>query len=318
MRKLGALGKFDFAWGGLLVVAFAIALSFGATADLSWEWIRELRLPRAVLAFSVGAALSVSGALLQAFFRNPLCEPYTLGVSSGATLGAVVGATLGASATYAGFAPGALVGALIFSGILLFLSRSRRVSQSSLLLSGVMLGFVGSSLVAAWMALADPSGIQAAIGWLLGDLSRAEASNAYPALIGVLLATALIWTDHRSYDALLLGEDEAASIGVDVRKLRTRAILWSSLLVAFAVSVSGMIGFVGLIVPQLVRRSGSSLHRRVLPVGAVAGGAVLVLSDALARTIVAPYELPVGVMTSLIGAPLFIFLLVAGARAKKN
>jgi iron complex transport system permease protein len=319
MKKLGAFSFGDLGWAGLSLLAFVIALSFGATEDLSWEWVRELRLPRAVLAFSIGAALSVSGALLQAFFKNPLCEPYTLGVSSGATLGAVIGATLGWSAsTFAGFAPGALFGALAFSAVLLLLSRARKVSQSTLLLCGVMLGFVGSSLVAVWMALADPAGIQSAIGWLLGDLSRAESANAYPALIGVAIAIGAIYFDHRSYDALLLGEEEASSLGVDVRRLRTRVILWSSLLVAFAVSVSGMIGFIGLVIPQLVRRTGSSLHRRVIPVGAIAGGAVLVLSDALARTLVAPHELPVGVVTSLAGAPLFIFLLVARTRVKKG
>lgn len=301
--------KKDLLWILLLVAAFAIALSFGATEKLSWEWVKELRLPRALLAFAIGAALTVAGTLLQAFFKNPLCEPYTLGVSSGATLGAVIGATLGWHVTYAGFAPSALLGALGFSAILLALSRSARISQSTLLLSGVMLGFVGSSLVAVWMALADPAGIQSAIGWLLGDLSRAEASNAYPAVVGVAIATILIVLDHRSYDALLLGEDEAATIGVDVKKIRARAILWSSLLVAFAVSVSGMIGFIGLVIPQLIRRSGSSLHLRVIPLGAIAGGAVLVLSDAISRTLVAPYELPVGVVTSLIGAPIFVALL---------
>src|SRR5690606_10591169 len=142
-----------------------------------------------------------------------------------------------------------------------------------------------------------------------------EATNAYPALIGVALATILISLDHRGYDALLLGETEAATIGVDVKRLRVRAILWSSLLVAFAVSVSGMIGFVGLVVPQLVRRSGSSLHSRVIPLVAITGGAVLVLSDAIARTLVAPYELPVGVVTSLIGAPIFVGLLFFGKKS---
>jgi iron complex transport system permease protein len=306
----------DLGWVALLVVAFALALLFGATSDLSWEWVRELRLPRAALAFAIGAALSVAGALLQAFFKNPLCEPYTLGVSSGATLGAVIGSSAGWAVSFAGFSPAALAGALLFSGLLLALARSGRITQATLLLSGVMLGFLGSSLVAVWMALADPAGVQSAIGWLLGDLSRAEASNAFPAAIGVAVATALIAIDHRGYDALLLGESEAAAVGVDVRALRTRAILWSSLLVSFAVSVSGMIGFVGLVVPQLVRRTGSSLHARVIPVSAIAGGALLVLSDLLARVLIAPYELPVGVVTSLVGAPLFVWLLFRrGGRA---
>jgi iron complex transport system permease protein len=300
----------DGLWALLFLIAVITSLAFGATRALEWNWIWELRFPRMVLAFSVGAALSLSGAILQAFFKNPLCEPYTLGVSSGATLGAVMGSTLGLNALFYGLSPSALVGAGIFSGILLLASRSRKMSGPTLLLVGVMLGFLGSSLVAVWMALAEPAGVQSALSWLLGDLSRAEGPNALVTLGIVILILWRLMADHRSYDALLLGEEEANAIGVDIRKLRLRAVVYTSLLVSVAVSLSGMIGFIGLIVPQLVRARGSALHRRVFPLSALAGGTLLIGADTIARSIVAPYELPVGVVTAIVGAPFFILLLL--------
>jgi iron complex transport system permease protein len=287
----------------------------GSTRELDWNWILELRLPRTVLAFAVGAALSIAGSVLQAFFKNPLCEPYTLGVSSGAALGAVIGGTFGLNSLFFGLSPTALLGAGLFSGILLVASRSRRVSAQTLLLVGVMLGFLGSSFVAVWMAIGEPSGVQSAMSWLLGDLSRAETSNAFLTLGLVAVVLVALLFEHRSFDVLLLGEEEANAVGVDVRRVRLRAILWTSLLVSIAVSLSGMIGFVGLIVPQLVRRSGSALHRRVLPLSALAGGAVLVAADTVARSVIAPYELPVGVVTAIVGAPFFIGMLLSRRRS---
>ncbi len=305
----------DFAWPALFLLAIAASLALGASRDLDWVWIRELRLPRTLLAFAIGAALSISGAILQALFKNPLCEPYTLGVSSGATLGAVIGSTLGVNALFFGLSPSALIGAGIFSGILLIASRTRRLSTSTLLLIGVMLSFLGSSLVAVWMALAEPAGVQAAVTWLLGDLSRAETANAVLSLLAVLVIFVVLFREHRSLDALLLGEEEATTIGVNLPHFRVRAIVWTSLLVSLAVSLSGMIGFIGLIVPQIVRRTGSSLHRRVLPLCALVGGTFLILADTIARTIVAPYELPVGVVTAIVGAPFFIFLILKKGRS---
>ncbi len=300
----------DGIWAILFILAVILSLAFGSTRALDWEWVLELRVPRTLLAFSVGAALSISGAVLQAFFKNPLCEPYTLGVSSGATLGAVIGSTLGLNSLFYGLSPSALLGAAVFSGILLLASRSRQMSGPTLLLVGVMLGFLGSSLVAVWMALGEPSGVQSALSWLLGDLSRAEGPNALLTLVIVLLILWRLMADHRSYDALLLGEEEANAIGVNIRKLRVTAVIYTSLLVSVAVSLSGMIGFIGLIVPQLVRANGSSLHKRVLPLSALAGGTLLIGADTIARSIVAPYELPVGVVTAIVGAPFFILLLV--------
>ena len=307
---MSTFSKRDFLWVLLFFIAVGASLGLGASRGLDWVWIRELRLPRTLLAFGVGSALAVSGAILQALFKNPLCEPYTLGVSSGATLGAVIGGSLGLNALFFGLSPSALAGAGIFSWILLLASRSRSLSTSTLLLVGVMLSFLGSSLVAVWMALAEPAGVQAAVSWLLGDLSRAETVNAVPTLITVISVIAVLLREHRGLDALLLGEEEATAIGVDLKRFRIRAIIWTSLLVSLAVSLSGTIGFIGLIVPQLIRRTGSALHFRVLPLSALAGGTVVILADTVARTVMAPYELPVGVVTAVVGAPFFIFLLL--------
>lgn len=298
-----------------LILAAALSLRFGAS-DLTFSEILDLRLPRVLLALGVGAALSLSGAILQALFSNPLCEPYTLGISSGSALGAVMGATFGLGSSFYGFSPTAFLGGILFALVLDFFSSRRSVSKTGLLLSGVMLSFVGSSLVAVWMALADPSGIQGALVWLLGDLSRARLDGSIALLLVVLVISVRLIFTTRAYDALLMGEEVALSVGVNLQKMRREAILWSSVLTGLSVSSAGMIGFVGLLIPHLARRSKSALHRFVFPLSAMLGGAVLISSDLLARIAAKPYELPVGVVTSLIGAPAFLLIMLR-ARSKK-
>jgi iron complex transport system permease protein len=179
-----------------------------------------------------------------------------------------------------------------------------------------MLSFVGSSLVAVWMALADPSGIQGALTWLLGDLSRARTDSALILLGLVVVITLRLLSNARAYDALLMGDETAISVGVNITKVRNEAVFLSSVLTGLSVSGAGMIGFVGLLTPHLVRRLSSSTHRFVFPLSAILGGGILVFSDLLARVIAKPYELPVGVVTSLIGAPLFLFFMLK-ARARE-
>lgn len=304
----------------LALAAFSVylGLTWGAATDLDRFLIRELRLPRVVLAFAIGAGLSVSGAALQALFANPLCEPYTLGISSGATLGAVVSATLGFSFTAFGVAPLSLPGALAMTLVLLLLSTRSRLSQSAILLSGVMLGFLGSSLVALWMATADPSGIQGALLWLLGDLSRARIEGALLTFAGVLFLSAVLLQYHAQLDALLMGEDEARAMGVSILRMRVLVIGATSVIVAFCVSSAGIIGFIGLLIPHVVRAIFGARHRDVIPLSFVAGGAALILSDLMARVLLRPYELPVGVVTALIGAPLFVFILARRPRGGRS
>jgi iron complex transport system permease protein len=295
---------------GLWALAFILALRYGTVSDLDSRIVMELRLPRALLASAVGLGLAVSGATLQALFTNPLCEPYTLGISSGAALGAVLGATLGFNFVLGGLLGSAFLGALVFAGVLYLISTRRGVNNLGLLLAGVMLGFLGSSLVALWMAVSDANGIQSAILWLMGDLSRARLHGAIVSLAMALVLSFTIWTSWRSLDALMMGEEGAASLGVAVPQARRHLILMSSLLIGLCVSGSGMIGFVGLVVPHFARRFAGSLHLKLLPLCAILGAATLTFADVLARVIAKPYELPVGVVTALIGAPLFLWIMI--------
>lgn len=293
-------------WG----LAFLVTTRVGAVPDADWELILQLRVPRAVLAAAVGMGLAVSGAVLQALFANPLCEPYTLGISSGASLGAVAGAVFGITGIFAGFAGSSFAGALAFGAILYVISRRPESGNFTLLLSGVMLGFFGSSLVAVWMALADVNGIQGTLFWLLGDLSRARLRPALVLLASAAFLVFALWRRWRELDALLLGEEEALAVGVDVVRARRGILVLCSLLIAACVSSAGMIGFIGLVVPHFARRFVGSLHGRLIPLCAIWGAAALTLSDGLARFAVRPFELPVGVVTALVGAPVFLWMIL--------
>ena len=295
------------------VLSFIIALKWGSVAHAELGVITSLRLPRVLLASAVGMALGVSGAALQALFSNPLCEPYTLGISSGSALGAVVGVLLGYEWIVAGLAGTAFVGSLVFTAILLFFSHrtsTRGNGNLTLLIAGVMLGFLGSSLVALAMAISDSRGIQGAMVWLLGDLSRARLSGAVFSGVSVFALTLTIWNHRKELDALLMGEEQAATLGVHVSSARNRVVVLVSLMIAIAVSAGGMIGFVGLVVPHFVRRLVGSLHFHLIPLCAIWGSIVLILADVFARVVAAPYELPVGAVTAVLGAPLALWVIL--------
>lgn len=293
----------------LLFLGVILSLKYGATFTTDLALITQLRLPRVILAAAVGIGLTVAGATLQALFTNPLCEPYTLGISSGAALGAVIGSSLGLGGA-GGLGGSAFVGAIFFTFILFLLAKLPRISSFSLLLAGVMLGFVGSSLVSLWMALADPNGIQGAIFWLMGDLSRARLSGAIFTLAATLILSFMIWIRSRELDGLLLGEEGALTLGIPVSRARRRLIILTALLVALCVSAAGMIGFVGLVIPHFARLVTGSLHRRLLPTAALWGAVAMCFSDLIARVAARPYELPVGIITALVGAPLFLWLML--------
>ena len=300
-----------YVWGLFIwALAFFAALKIGAVDNADYDVIVQLRLPRALLGTAVGMGLAVAGAALQALFSNPLCEPYTLGISSGSALGAVVGVSLGLEWIVAGLAGPAFAGALLFLGILYLFSLRPNTNNLTVLLCGVMLGFLGSSLVALWMALSDSNGIQAAVFWLLGDLSRARIKGVLITLAIVLNLSLLLWSRWRALDALLLGEEGAVSLGIEVRSVRRSLMLITSLLIAVCVSASGMIGFVGLVVPHFARRLVGSLHLRLLPLCAIWGAATLTAADGLSRWLLKPYELPVGVITALLGAPVFLWIML--------
>ena len=304
--------------GAVWALGCLLALKFGAVSHLESEWVIELRLPRIILASSVGMGLAVAGAALQALFSNPLCEPYTTGISSGSALGAVLGSIFALEFSVSGLAGSAFVGALIFSGILyIFSYRSGRSGEGSvtLLLTGVMLGFLGSSLVALSIAMTDQNGIQGVLFWLLGDLSRARLSGALFSFGLISIFSVQVYGGWRSLDGMLMGEQHALTLGVPVDKVRRRVIVLTSLLTAMCVSAAGMIGFVGLVVPHFVRQYSGSLHRRLIPLSAIWGAATLVYADLLARLILRPSELPVGVVTAMVGAPVFMWIMLRRRKA---
>jgi len=301
----------------ILILIAAILLSLFLRLDFSNAalLLKELRFPRMIAAVAVGGALAISGAVMQTVLGNPLADPYTLGIASGAALGAAMASTLGFHLSFFGLNVGAVLGAiLVLIALLKLVVKGARKSESMILL-GVMISLTCASLLAIWMALADPMGVQSITFWLLGDLSRVELKSGL-ALLGLTLVIATyFWFFSRKLDSFLLGENTVESFGVSLEQTQKASILLVSILVGFCVSAVGMIGFVGLIIPHLVRqRLRSSFHYHLIPLAFITGAAVLVLSDALARSVSEPHELPVGAITALVGAPLFIYLFMKRKR----
>jgi ABC-type Fe3+-siderophore transport system permease subunit len=272
--------------------------------------VRDLRAPRVLLAFLVGGSLAICGAALQAMIRNPLAEPYLLGLSSGAGLGAVI-----AIATRAGGAwsvpLAAFIGALCAIGLVYRLSlvSGRRLDPHVLLLSGVVVGAFAGALMSAIMVLSDAPGVRNAFLWLLGGFSAASwrALAVFSAYATAPIAVLLLYA--RALDLIALGDEPAQHLGAEVDRIRRVVYICTALLTAASVATCGIIGFVGLVVPHAVRTVFRPLHRKLLPLVFLVGGCFLVLADIVSRTAVRPLELPVGVITALIGVPLFAVLL---------
>jgi iron complex transport system permease protein len=315
--------------GALLVVGLG-ALAVGGV-HLSWRevWsgltgaasspearviVREIRLPRVLLAMLVGAALAVSGTALQALLRNPLADPYVLGISSGAALGAIialwVGGRLAAASPLVAFA-GALV---TMAWVYLLGRRAGRLASYTLVLAGVITASFLSAVILFVLTLLSTRDVRGIAFWLMGDLSVVTETQLRILLPVVVLGIVTLYTFAKDLNVLLLGEEEAAHLGVNVARVQTAVYLLASLLTGVAVSVSGAIGYLGLLVPHLGRMVVGNDHRTLLPTAALGGAIVLMLSDTLARTVVAPAELPVGAVTALAGAPVFIYLLRRTAR----
>jgi len=273
--------------------------------------LMEIRLPRILLAALVGYALALGGVVFQAVLRNPLADPFILGVSSGSACGAVLGIALGL-----GFGFGFGVPALSFAGALLavFLllaigSKAIGTESSTILLTGVIINAFFTATVMFFLAVAADEKLHAMLFWLYGDLS--QPSYRQLALIApVLLPVSLVlYGLSRHLDLLTMGEDTAMQLGMDVVRTKLTLLILVSLMVGAVVAFSGIIGFVGLIVPHLVRMACGSDHRLLIPLAALGGAAFLIAADTLARTLLAPTELPVGVISAFLGAPFFIFLL---------
>jgi iron complex transport system permease protein len=277
--------------------------------------VRDLRLPRVLLGFALGGALAVSGAALQALLRNPLADPYLLGLSGGAGLGAVLALASGAIAVW--LVPGAaFAGALGAVGLVYALGRtgSGRLDARVLLLAGVVTSSFATAIMSALMALSTASELRNAFLWLLGGLGRASWESLILYLLWIPIPLVILLASARSLDLLALGEETAGYLGAEVDRVKRRVVLGTALLTAASVAVAGMVGFVGLVVPHAVRRILGPLHGKVLPLSFVVGGTLLVGADAVARVIVRPIELPVGVVTALVGVPVFAVLLKRGSR----
>ena len=270
----------------------------------------DLRLPRALLAILVGGSLGVAGASLQSLVRNPLADPFLLGLSGGAGLGAVLAIALHLGGPWA-LPLAAFAGALVALGLVfrLGLVGGAELDPRILLLGGVAVGAFTGAITTAIVSLAEASELRNAYLWLWGGLSNASWATVRLIALYVPIPLFLLLSAARPLDLLVLGDESARYLGVEVAGTKRRIYLAASLLTAAAVSVSGVIGFVGLIVPHIGRGVLGSRHRALLPASFVIGGALLVVADTLARVAVAPRELPVGIVTALLGVPLFVLLL---------
>jgi iron complex transport system permease protein len=318
------------ALSGALVVALIMSLGMGAvtifpgqvlgiveqrlvqspvasSAEAAIVW--DFRLARALLAICAGAGLAVAGAAYQALFRNPLADPFIIGASGGASLGAAL-------AIITGIGPVML---LAFAGAVAAVSLVYAIAESSggrssavhLLLAGAALSTLLSSAVSLLMFLYDRS-LHEIFAWLMGGLGGRSWSHLGSAAPVILIGGAGLWALARPLDALTCGEEAAQSLGLDIRRARVLIVGLSALITAAAVSVSGIIGFVGLLAPHAARMLVGGAHRRAIPASALIGGLLLLLADDLARTVAAPVELPIGILMSLLGAPFFLWLLRRG------
>jgi len=287
------------------VVQLAQALA-GRGDDVLREIVWDVRVPRALAAFACGGLLALSGVLLQVLLRNPLADPYILGVSGGASVGALLALVLGLAA--GALQLFALAGAALSAGAVFAFSRgSAGWNPYRVLLTGVALSAGAGAVVGLLLSLAPAAQVQGMLFWLLGDLS--PAGDPTLALFVLAACTALATSRAAALDVVLLGRDKAASLGVDVTRLQSMAFACATVATVAAVLLGGAIGFVGLVVPHLLRLAGIRAHLLLLPLSVCAGGSLLVIADTAARTVTPPSELPVGVITALIGVPALLFLL---------
>lgn len=287
----------------------------GADRELQmWQGVFfDIRLPRILLGMLVGAGLAVAGATMQALFRNPLAEPGLVGVSSGGAVGAVSAIVLGASQSAGSIALSAFIGSLLATMIAYRLGR-RSPGSASILLAGIAVNAFCGALIGVFTYLADDIQLRSLTFWNLGSLAAADWATLPWLAPWTLLMTGLLMLRWRALNALLLGEREALHLGFNLHSLRRQLILLVALLVGPLVAVTGTIGFVGLVVPHLVRMVVGADHRALLPLTMLTGAVILCAADWLARIVVIPAELPIGIVTALLGAPFLLVLLHRGDR----
>jgi len=312
---------------GLLIIVGIVSLCIGTSAvplkkvlplifkireGVEYSILVDIRLPRILLGFAVGGGLSLAGVLLQGMFRNPLVEPYTLGISGGAALGVCINIVLGLKNSLAGFSLplSGFIGAMIVILVVYFLSARKGILKiHGLLLTGVMISFIASSFIMLMMALSRTEDLQGIVFWIMGSLEEPKWSLIQLAIGVSLLSLVLSYFLSVRLNALALGEEEARHLGVNTETSKRFLFIIASLLTGCCVAVTGIIGFVGLAVPHFVRMFVGQDHRILLISAYLSGAIFLIISDTIARTIILPLELPVGVVTGIIGGIIFVYAL---------
>lgn len=321
-----------FAMGLILLLSVVLAIHVGAV-DITPEWVFQIlinnttgqevfsvqwpgyaegivwgmRLPKVLAAACVGAGLSLVGIMMQALTKNSMADPYLLGISSGASAGAAAAILLGILSV----GTGAFAGAVLSSVLVFLLSgASGRVSATKLILSGMAVSSLFSAVTNLLIFMqGNDKKLSAVLFWMTGSFASVSWVDILPVVLSLGVCAVVLLLTHQALDALLLGEEMAVTVGVDVSKLKVLIIILSALVTGIMVSVSGTIGFVGLIVPHIARTLVGTVHRRLIPFAALLGGIFMIWADAIARVVVAPSELPIGVVTAFIGAPFFLLLL---------
>ena len=279
-------------------------------SDIDRTILFQIRIPRVLAGFIVGAGLSVTGAVLQAILKNPLAESYTLGISGGASLGICIGVILGRSSVIPYFA---FLGAVISITIILLASIKKKFSNPTIILLGVALNFLFSSFVLFVMAVIKNEQFQSTMLWLVGDISYFPGNLLVSGIIVISIISIFLIFSGRVYDIMSIGEEKAVSLGVNIENEKKISLILCCIIVGFCVSLAGIIGFVGLIIPHITRFFFGPIHKRSLPVNFIMGGSFLVLADTFARVIIRPVEIPVGVITGFFGGLFFLTILLRGS-----
>ena len=284
--------------------------SSGPMHDVVWV----IRFPRVVLAIAIGMSLSISGVVMQAIVKNPLADPYILGISSGASLGATFAIMLGFGAVLGGNFVGvmAFIGALLVSfGVLLLANIKGSATSSKLILAGMALSAVCSSFSNFIIYIAnDKTGMQSVTYWLLGSLAGAKWETDIIILPIVIIACLFFWSRYRVLNLMLLGDDVSITLGTDLHKPRHIYLIITSIMIGLSVYCAGVIGFVGLIIPHAVRMIFGTDHKKLIPISALVGSIFMIFADALSRIIINNSEIPISILISMVGAPVFIYLMV--------
>lgn len=313
VRTIAALIVMLFFSALISIYAGAVKFRFFEIFDPANKEILNIRLARLLMAVIAGGGLSVTGAILQGLLKNPLCEPYVLGVSSGAALGAVSAIAVGVGHTVFGFG---ILPFFAFSGAAITLFLIYRIAQingrlplQNLLLSGVVIGAVLSSVVIFIDSFSQGKTLHSVMWWMLGSLQIFDLNLLSLAGLAVAAGVILSFAFYRELNAISLGEEEALHLGIDIEKVKKALFFISALITGAIVSAAGMIGFVGLIVPHLMRLIAGPNHKLLIPASFLAGSAFLIICDSVARVAISPSEVPIGVITAVVGGPFFIYLL---------